>query len=106
MAIFPVQISATGKVITNLRRNLSKTANDEAQWTSSGNTGPWTVVFPPTDSVYNGSPFGSANSFTVPQNGNVKSGVPTVASGNTIYKYKVFDSGGNMTDDPDILVDP
>lgn len=105
MAIFPVQIDANGKVVTNIHRNLSKTSNDEAQWTSQGNTGPWTIVFPPADATYNGSPF-RASSFTVPQNGNVRSGVPTVPSGTTAYKYKVEDSNGNVTDDPDILVDP
>jgi hypothetical protein len=99
MAIFPARIDPNGRVIGSDRTiRLSLRNNDEAQFTSQGTSGPWTVVFTNT------SPFSSAT-FTVPQSGNVRSGRPTVQPGPASYKYEVRNSEGRITDDPDILID-
>src|SRR5262245_1348488 len=98
MAIKPARIDSDGKVITADRRiHLSKRFDDEIQWTSQGQSGPWTVVFT------NVSPF-SSTTFTVPVNGNVRSGLPVVEQSATEYKYDVRE-GDRITDDPEVLIE-
>ena len=100
MAIKPARIDRDGKIITSDRLvNLSLGQNDEVEWTSVGNQGPWTIVFTA------GSPF-STDRFPVPQRGQTRSGTPTVkADPNRRYKYQVQDENGAVKDDPDIEVD-
>jgi hypothetical protein len=103
-----VRIGTDGKVINGDRRiRLSKVNQDQIQFSSQFNSGPWTVVFPdptPGPPPYNGSPFSSAT-FAVPQTGFIASGPPVVSPSATEYKYEVRDSAGNLTDDPDIIID-
>jgi len=100
-----VRIGTDGKVIHSDRKvKLSKKQKDEVHFSSQANSGPWHVIFPAGPAPYVGSPFGK-DSFVVPKVGNVASGEVVVPPGTTEYKYEVRDSEGNLTDDPDVLID-
>jgi hypothetical protein len=101
-----VLIKENGRVQdTDTRKTISKSNGDQVRfYTLSG--GPWTVVFPSSDTAgYSGSPF-SANSYTVSVNNPATTSAPTEGAGvDQTYKYQVKNAAGMIKDDPDILID-
>jgi hypothetical protein len=100
-----VRIDTSGKVIEGDRRiRISKYGQGQINWISQFNSGPWTVIFPAGPPPYIGSPFESST-FIVPQVGSVSSGSAIVLPGGAEYKYEVRNSAGEITDDPDVIID-
>lgn len=93
-----VRIDKSGRVIER-QVKVSKGGDDQIQWESQGNGGPWIVLFPAA------SPFESP-AFIVPTQGYVMSGIPFVNHSTRAYKYEVRDGNGRLMDDPDVIVDP
>src|SRR5262249_6046297 len=102
-----VLIKENGRVQdTDTRKTISKSNGDQVRfYTLSG--GPWTVVFPSSDTPggYRGRPF-STNRYTVSVNNPATTSAPTEgASIDQTYKYLVKNAAGTIKDDPDILID-
>ena len=106
-----VFIDSKGRAVTHVAR--VKRAVDEVMWIDQSNAGPWWITldkpnspsFPDPDYVP-GSPF-SGETFQVPRNGNVKSGVTNggVALGTYKYNVRKDSANGQVTNDPDIDIE-
>jgi hypothetical protein len=102
-----VLIHENGKVMDPADRvvHVSKGAKEELRWVAKGNGGPWKITF---DKDNNGSPF-SATSYDVLQGATkTTEGGPIAGVVGATYQYNVRDGNNpaNITDDPDVDVDP
>jgi|SoiMethySBSTD1v2_1073268.scaffolds.fasta_scaffold2413976_2 hypothetical protein len=99
-----IHVDNTGKIVSSDRTVRLKKNLDQATWNSQGLSGPWTIVFPSGPEPYVGSPFASST-FHVPRLGTVNSGPPLSTASDISYKYEVRGPDGNITDDPEILIE-
>jgi hypothetical protein len=99
MAELTVKIKENGTVLVKDRtKKVSKLGKDDVKWVAAGKGGPWKVVFP------NGSPF-AADSFDVSPKNEGRSGDAINGDPGKSYKYDIQDQHGNVTEDPEILID-
>ena len=97
--IFQVHIKSNGRIRDgHCRKSLSKSAGDGVRWIASDG-GPWTIRF------VDGSPFRSSTFKNISPGNPAESGPAVGAVGKT-YKYEVRNADGELTDDPDILIEP
>ena len=104
-----VLINAAGVVADPSDRvvNVSKGGKEELRWVATAGGGPWRITF---DKGASGSPF-TETSYDVPPGGSkTTSGGPVAGVVGRTYQYNVRDPGrpanNNITDDPDVDVDP
>jgi hypothetical protein len=98
MATFPVKIRADGTVPSqDQRKRLSKDRQDQVRWSTAEKSGPWTVRF------RDRTPFGSFT-YEVSPGKPVKSG-PANGNVGDRFKYDIEDEDGQVTQDPEIIID-
>jgi hypothetical protein len=97
-----VRIDKKGRALDHVVR-LSKMDNDDLMWVALGNGGPWRITFDKGTE----SPFG-APTYDVPPGGFVTTtnGPKESTRVGETYRYNVKNASGEITNDPDIDIDP
>lgn len=110
----PIRISKQGQVVAADRvAKVRRSRHDDVEWHAQDHGGPWTITFgkasndPSTHPRRGGSPF-TEDVFVVFQGGQTPSkGGPFPGTERYTYRYTVSNADtGQVTDDPDVDVDP
>jgi hypothetical protein len=96
-----VRIDRKGRALDHVVA-VSKRGREDVMWVAQGNQGPWEITFDKGTA----SPF-SQGAYQVPEGGFVRTtDGPVHGTEGNIYKYNVKNAKGDITDDPDVDIDP